>query len=153
MASRIRAMRALRAVQPIRRLSTPAGDGKGEQPEVTFAIGRIIKFGFVLSTVGLVVSYGSVMDLGATRHALVLASARDPFFQTTGSRRLRAYANNQRKCTELVDNGAIELLCAHLASEDDVVRLEATETINALCRGPCAEQALARYQRASSAPR
>lgn len=130
-----------------RRLSTSSGNEGNE--EITSAIGRIIKLGFVVSTAGLVIGYGSTMDIGATRHALVLASARDPFFQTTGSRRLRAYANNQRKCKEVVQNGAIELLCEHLSSEDKIVRLEAKATIDALCNGPCAEEALSHYQRAT----
>lgn len=132
-----------------RRLSTEPG--KGAEQEVTSAIGRIVKLGFVVSTVGLVVGYGSLMDLGATKHALVLASARDPFFQTSGSRRLRAYANDRRKCAEVVQNGAIELLCEHLSSEDKVVRLEATSAIDALCQGPCADEALLRYRRATKA--
>jgi hypothetical protein len=111
--------------------------------------GRILKFGFVVSTAVMVGAYGSAMDLGSARHALNLASARDPFFQTAGSRRLRAYANDKRKCEEVVRNGAIELLSEHLSSEDRVVQLEARSTIDALCRGPCAEEAMARLRRAT----
>lgn len=133
------------------RLCTQQG-GEKEVAEATTAIGRILKFGFVISTVGLVAAYGSLIDLGATKHALVLASSHDPFFQTSGSRRLRAYVNDQRKCEEVVRNGAIELLCAHLTSEDAIVRLEAQTTIDAFCRGRCAQEALGHYARAKPAP-
>lgn len=144
------ARRMLPSPIPAARLCTQAGGDK-EVAEATTAIGRILKFGFVVSTVGLVAAYGSLIDLGATKHALVLASSHDPFFQTSGSRRLRVYANDQRKCEEVVRNGAIELLCAHLTSEDAIVRLEASNTIDAFCHGRCAQESLDHYERAMSA--
>lgn len=153
MAALAQCVRRMTLPTPIQaaRLCTQSA-GEKEVAEASTAIGRILKFGFVISTVGLVATYGSLIDLGATKHALVLASSHDPFFQTSGSRRLRAYANDQRKCEEVVRNGAIELLCAHLSSEDAIVRLEATSTIDAFCRGRCAQESLERYERAKSAP-
>jgi hypothetical protein len=162
-ACRLRTLgRGLRAAAPRhaaqrRGLSTPngtgpgTGGGPGPSEELTSGLGIIIKFGFALSMVATVFAYGPKMDLGMTNSALVLASAKEPFFQLAGSRRLRVYANDKRKCAEVVKNGAIELLCEHLGSEDRQVREEATATIEALCRGPCALEAHALYERAITA--
>mmetsp|Transcript_31659 Transcript_31659/g.79088 ORF Transcript_31659/g.79088 Transcript_31659/m.79088 type:complete len:423 (+) Transcript_31659:560-1828(+) len=119
--------------------------------ETTSAFGKVIKFGFVLSLLACVVVYLPAMNLGQTSSAIILAGSREPLFQVSGARRLRGYANQKLMCEEVLKNGAMELLLEQLGSDDRVVREEATTTIEAMCRGACAEGARGRYERAVAA--
>lgn len=111
-----------------------------EDADVTTVLGNVLKFGFVLSIGGLFYSYADLIQVGATAGSCKLIDSREPFFQATGLRRVRAFAQTARQCNEVLDEGVLAGVQRHLHAADAEVAKCAAETLRSLSEGACRER-------------